>query len=264
MSKDAVRNISTEQPATGVRLVRLDRPTVRNAISGALLRELETALCRLADETDVRAVVLAGAGEKAFASGADLRELRDLSPVEAEIHARMGQRVYGQIARMPQPVIAAVRGWALGAGLELALACDWIVAAEDAVLGLPETGLGLIPGFGGTVRLASAVGRARACELILTGRTLGALEARDLGLVARVVPAETVEAEALADARAAAQRSFSANAAAKRLLRRDDLETAPALEAEALAFGALFGGPDHREGIGAFLEKRPARFLNKP
>src|SRR5689334_3301082 len=188
-----------DPPRDGVALVTLDRPEARNALSFALLEELDEVLAVLDDDEGCRAIVITGAGDRAFAAGADIRDLA--GSTRDELH---------RAGRLRTPVIAAVRGYALGGGCELALACDLVVAGEDAVFGQPELSIGVIPGAGGTQRLARAVGRARAMDLVLTGRQVPADEAERLGLVSIVVPTAEVVDTALE--RAAAIASLPAEA----------------------------------------------------
>jgi enoyl-CoA hydratase len=250
------------EPVDRVALVTLDRPQVMNALSFALLRELADALARLDDDPACGAIVIGGAGERAFAAGVDIRELaaqtpeslRDLDPFA----------VFERIPTMRVPVIAAVRGFALGGGFELALACDLIVASEDAQLGLPELGLGVIPGAGGTQRLPRAIGRARALELILTGRRIPADEAERLGLVASVVPAgETVQRALEVAARIAAAAPLAVTAAKAAVNAASALPLDEGIRLERSRFADLFATDDVREGMTAFLEKRPASWSGR-
>jgi enoyl-CoA hydratase len=209
----------------------------------------------------VRVVVLTGAGERAFAAGADIKEMQEKGVDEARAWAGLGHEVCRLLETMPKPTIAAVNGVALGGGCELALACDLRYAAEGARLGQPEINLGVFPGWGGTQRLARVVGLGLAKELILTGRLLGAEEARERGLVSAVVPADTLLEHTLETARALAAKAPLALAAAKEATNRSlqgDLDAA--LEHEAASFGQLFGSDDQREGMTAFVEKREPRF----
>jgi enoyl-CoA hydratase len=239
----------------------LNRPEKLNALSRELLAELARAVHELAQDAGVRCAILTGAGEKAFAAGADIAAMSELTPTQAKQFAEAGHRIGHAIEALPFPVIAAVNGFALGGGCELALACDFIYASDKAKLGQPEVNLGVIPGFGGTQRLARRVGEARARELCMTGDTLGAEEALRIGLVNAVVP----HAELLPRVREVAKKIASkgplAVAAVKRVVARGaDVPLPTANELEATAFAALFGSHDQREGMKAFLEKRAARF----
>jgi enoyl-CoA hydratase len=239
----------------GVALVRIDRPEVRNALNFALLAELADALEALDADERVRAVVLAGTGEAAFAAGADITELAEQTPdrLAAEGHFDAWER----IAAVGVPVIAAVRGYALGGGCELAMSCDLIVAGDDARFGQPEIRIGVMPGAGGTQRLTRAVGQARAMELILTGRLFDADEAFSAGLVSRVVPAAETLTAALDLATTIAGMPPLAVRAAKAAVRSAaELPLAEGLRRERSAFFDLFATADQREGMAAFMAKR--------
>ncbi len=243
-------------PVDGVALLTLDRPRVMNALSFALLGELSDALAVLDDDPACRAIVITGAGERAFAAGVDIRELAAQSP--ASLRQLDPFAVFERIPALRAPVIAAVRGFALGGGFELALACDLIVASDDAQLGLPELGLGVIPGAGGTQRLPRAIGRARAMELILTGRRLRADEAERLGLVAAIVPAaDTVDAALAMAGRIAAAAPLAVASAKAAVHAATRLPLDEGVAFERARFADLFGTEDQSEGMAAFLEKRP-------
>ncbi len=260
---DDPRSIRVEWPAAGpngrldhVALVTLDRPDALNAIDARLLGELVDALERLDAEADCHAMVLTGSGERAFASGADIRELAVATPVSLTVENTFAG--WERIKRIRTPLIAAVRGVAFGGGLELAMTCDMIVAADDARFGQPEITLGLMPGAGGTQRLTRAIGKARAMELILTGRPFDAAEAERMGLVTKVVPADATLAEALAlAARVAAMPPLAVMAAKEAVERADELSLTAGLEFERRTFYMLFATEDQHEGTSAFLEKRP-------
>jgi len=248
----------------GVAVLTIDRPKSLNALDSATLDELESAFTALDRDPSVGAIVVTGAGEKAFVAGADIRDMLAMGPVEARAHAERGQRVVGLLARTPKPVIAAINGYALGGGLELALACDIRLASENAVLGLPETSLAVIPGFGGTQRLARAVGPARAKELILTARKVPAAEAERIGLVNRVVSQGTLLEEAKRLAREILAQGPVAVRLAKEVVDRGievDLGTGLALEREA--FALCFATSDQKEGMRAFVEKRKPAFTGR-
>jgi enoyl-CoA hydratase len=244
--------------------ITVNRPAVLNALDAATLGELKAALWEAWNAPDCRAVVLTGAGPKAFVAGADIAAMAAMSPSEAAAFAELGHTVCGLIERMPRPVIAAVNGFALGGGCELALACDVVLASENAVFGQPEVKLGIIPGFGGTARLARAIGRRAAMEWILGGGTYPAAEAHRLGLVGRVVPREALAEEADRLARTIASRGPLAVATAKRLVHDGlSLPQDAALRTEALAFANLFDSADQKEGMAAFLAKREAAFTGR-
>jgi enoyl-CoA hydratase len=245
----------------GVSLLTLDRPEARNALDEALLRALEAAVSALRGDAATRAVVITGAGERSFAAGADVKLLQRLTPSEGERFGHLGRRVFDAVAALPQPVIAAVNGFALGGGLELALACDFIYASERAVLGLVEAELGLVPGFGGVGRLIRRVGDAVAREALFTARRFSAADALACGLVNRVCAPEKLLDEALATARLVATRSPHAIALLKTLVTATDgADARVARDLEAQSFAAAFAHADAREGLAAFLEKRPPAF----
>jgi enoyl-CoA hydratase len=239
----------------GVALVTLDRPEALNALSFGLLAELVAALEALDADIGVRAIVLTGAGERAFAAGADVKEMARASPESLADGGGFGH--WDELRAIRKPVIAAVRGFALGGGCELAMACDLVVAGDDARFGQPEIGLGVMPGAGGTQRLTRAIGKARAMEMILTGRSIDAREAERLGLVTRVVPAEATLEAALALAAEIAAMPPVAVAAAKRAVNEAfESSLTDGLADERRAFFDLFATRDQKEGMAAFVEKR--------
>jgi enoyl-CoA hydratase len=242
----------------------LNRPDKLNALDAALLAEVAGVVGELAARpmaTRPRVVIVTGAGDKAFAAGADVAELARATPVEARGLSANGHRAGRTLEEAPFPVIAAVNGFALGGGCELALACDFIYASDRARFGQPEVGLGLVPGFGGTQRLARRVGVGRARELVYTGATLDAERARAFGLVNEVIPHAELMTRVEALGRTIAARPPLAVAAAKRLLLRGtEIELTAANELESEAFGALFATHDAREGTSAFVAKRTPAF----
>jgi enoyl-CoA hydratase/carnithine racemase len=245
--------------AAGVALIRLDKPPL-NALNIAMQEELRAAAAAVTADESVRAVIVYG-GEKAFAAGADIKEMLPMSDVDMAERAGPLSSAFDAVARIPKPVVAAITGYALGGGCELALACDWRVAASDAKLGQPEILLGLIPGAGGTQRLARLVGPARAKDLVLTGRTVSAAEALTMGLVDRVVPAQSVLDTAVELVRPFTTGPARALAAAKQAI--DDglnLPMPEALALESRLFAGLFATRDRTEGMTAFIEKRPPEF----
>ncbi len=248
----------------GLATVTVTRPDKLNALNADTVAELGRAFHVLAQDEGVRAVVLTGAGEKAFVAGADIAELARMNPVSGVAVSRQGQDVFRFIERMPKPVIAAVNGFALGGGLELALACHLRVAGENARFGFPEVKLGIIPGYGGTVRLARLVGRGRALQLILTGEMVDANQALAMGLVNDVVPHA-----ALRDAATGLAERIMANApiAVAMALEAIDMgyhaTTEDALRFESSLFGLLASTSDMQEGMAAFLAKRKADFKGK-
>jgi enoyl-CoA hydratase len=243
----------------GVALVTLNRPRALNALSFALLLRLAEVVEELDADPSCRAIVITGAGTRAFAAGADVAELAAQTP--ASLAASPGLRGWDRVAAVATPTIAAVRGFALGGGAELAMACDMLVAADDATFGQPEINLGIIPGAGGTQRLARAVGKARAMELVLTGRRVGAAEAERLGFVTRVVPAtETLGAALDLAATVAAQPAEAVRAAVAAVRAAFEGPFADGIRVERDLFRALFGTPDQVEGMRAFVERREPRW----
>ena len=234
----------------------IDRPRALNAIDVATMQARLAACEACAHAPNLRAVIVTGAGERAFVAGADVAALAGMTPVEAHGFSRLGHRVGAAIEALPVPVIAAVNGFALGGGCELALACDFIYAASTARFGLTETRLGVIPGFGGTVRLAKRIGVARAKELLFTAETVDATEAARLGIVNRVCEPAALMTEARRVAGVICLRAPLAVASAKRALHESaDLTEAEALAVEADLFSALFSTADLRAGMRAFLDK---------
>jgi enoyl-CoA hydratase len=253
-------NILVEQNGA-VAVVTLNRPKVLNALNQATMDEVVDALETLERDETVRCVVLAG-GERAFAAGADINEMAAATPADMLSGYRFQQ--WERIRKISTPIIAAVRGFALGGGCELAMLCDMIVAGEGARFGQPEINLGIMPGAGGTQRLTRAVGKARAMELVLTGRHMTAAEAHGMGLVTRVVPDEVVVDEAKKLARQIAEKAPVAVRLAKdAVLKAFDMTLEGGLDYERKLFYLLFSTEDHTEGIQAFLGKRPAVFKGR-
>lgn len=247
-----------------VAVVTVDRQDKLNALNARVVHELGEAFGELRENDAVRGVVLTGAGEKAFVAGADIGDLARMDALSGVEVSRAGQRVLLGIERFPKPVVAAVGGYALGGGCELALACHLRIASENATFGLPEVGLGIIPGYGGTVRLARLVGLGRALELTLTGEMIGAEKAEAIGLVNAVVP----RAELAGRARELVGKITRNGPVAVRLAlesvyRALDAPTADALDFESSLFGLLASTEDMREGMGAFLEKRRPSFRGR-
>ena len=250
--------VLVERPEEAVALVRINRPAVRNALNLATRQALAAAFERLQDDPAVRAIVLTG-DRRAFAAGADLRELIDAGPVE--IMRRRAERYWQAVARTPQPVIAAINGYALGGGLELALCCDLLIAGESAELGQPEVRVGIMPGAGGTQRLTRAVGKFQAMRLCLTGRPVGAAEALAMGLISQVVPDAEVLDTALKTARDLARLPPLAVMQIKEaILAGENASLETALTLERKAFQLLFASADKREGMQAFFDKRTPDF----
>jgi enoyl-CoA hydratase len=248
--------------AAHVALVTLDRPGQLNALSFALLRQLAAALEALDVGPDCRCIVLTGAGDRAFAAGADIHELAGQTP--ASLAAGDEFAAWDRIDRIRTPIIAAVRGHALGGGCELAMASDMIVAGDDAQFGQPEIKIGVMPGAGGTQRLPRAIGKAKAMELILTGRPIGAREADAMGLVTMVVPAEaTLDTALELAARIAAMPPLAVRAAKESIKQAFELSLSAGLELERRNFFGLFASEDQREGMAAFAEKRSPRWSGR-
>jgi enoyl-CoA hydratase len=255
-------NILIESVEPGIRVIKISRPAQLNALNTATLRELSAALQEQANDPTCRVIVLTGAGEKSFIAGADISEMKDKSPSEGVLFAQLGHEVTKLLELMPKPTIAAVNGFALGGGTEMAIACDFILASDKAVFGQPEVGLGIIPGFGATIRLAKFVGLPMAKELIFSGRRIKAEEAKQLRLVNHIYPAESFFTEVLALAKTISLQSSPAVAKSKQLMNEFSESTGLhfKLDAEAQSFGQLFGTQDQREGMTAFTDKRKANF----
>jgi enoyl-CoA hydratase len=244
-----------------VATITVNRPRSLNALNSATLRELTQAVRECAD---ARVVIFMGAGDKAFVAGADISEMAPMGPWQAREFSELGHVVTALIEDIPAATIAAVNGYALGGGLELAVACDMIFASESARMGLPEVSLGVTPGFGGTQRLVRLVGKLRAKEMIFTGDWVDARRALEIGLVNAVLPAEKLLDHCKAMAQKIAQRAPLAVARAKRLVERGyDIPLRAANRQEAESFALLFDTDDRREGMSAFVEKRPPRFRGK-
>jgi enoyl-CoA hydratase len=252
------------EPRGPVTLLSVNRPERLNALSRGILEQIDRAVRAFREDPAQGALVVTGVGERSFVAGADIAELAALGPAEAEEYSRSGQAVMDLIEGSAKPVIAAINGYALGGGCELALACHVRLAAENAVLGLPEVGLGTIPGYGGTQRLARNVGLGRAVELVVTGRRVKAAEALAMGLVSRVVPQAALLAEAEALALAILKNGPLAVAAALEAMRKGvTLPLDAGLRLEREWFGRLAASTDMHEGLRAFLEKRPADFQGR-
>ncbi len=240
--------------------VVIQRPQALNALNLQVLTELEQVFGELQDRAP-RCVVVRGTGERAFVAGADIGEMEKMTPTEARSFSRRGQILFHNIEEFPAPVIAAIHGYALGGGLELALACDLIVASDDAQLGQPEINLGIIPGFGGTQRLLRRVGPGMARYLVFSGSRISAEAALRIGLVDRVVPAGDLLSVVDTLARELAGKPAFALQQAKAVLRAaEHMDLRSGCEREADAFALTFAHPDSREGLRAFLEKRQAKF----
>ena len=246
---------------SGVVRLTISRPKALNALNSAVLAELERLLGELEQRDDLRAVLITGAGEKSFVAGADITEMKDKTPEEARAFASQALRTIKRLETLPVPVVALVNGFCLGGGCELALACDWAVASDNAIFGQPEVLLGVIPGFGGTQRLPRRVGPAMALDLVTTGRKIDAQEALRIGLVNRVMPQSELEAYADELAKQLAGNGPQAVRASKQAVHdglEQELDSALALETALFAF--CFAGEEQKEGMGAFVEKRKPNF----
>jgi len=244
-----------------VGVIRLNRPQALNALNAALMAELSAAIDAFEADAGIGCVVIAGS-EKAFAAGADIKEMASKSYMDAFMGNFAAN--WDRVAQARKPVIAAVAGFALGGGCELAMQCDLIIAADNARFGQPEIKLGVIPGIGGTQRLARAVGKAKAMDLILTGRMMDAAEAERAGLVARVVPFAELMNETMKAADAIAAMSLPSVMVAKEAVNRAfEVSLAEGVAFERRVFHTLFATDDQKEGMAAFMEKRPARFNNR-
>jgi len=250
--------------ADGIGVVKINRPQALNALNSEVVEELESALREVEQDVDVKVVVITGAGEKAFVAGGDIKEMSGMDPAAARAFSQRGHRLINCMEKMKKPIIAAVNGYALGGGLELALACDFIYASEKARLGLPEATLGVIPGFGGTQNLPRLIGINRAKELIFSGKQLTAQQARDWGLVNEVVTGEELMSRVFEIAKKIAANGPLAVAAAKDAINNGlDMAKEDGLRYEGAVFSLLFDSADQKEGMGAFVEKRPAAFKGK-
>lgn len=254
-------NFIRMEQAEKVAVVTINRPEALNALNSEVLEELESMFQFLRENPDVKAVVLTGSGAKAFVAGADVAAMAKCGPLEAQKFILTGHRVFDAIASFPKPVIAAVNGFALGGGLELALSCDFIYASENAKFGLPEVNLGIIPGWGGTQRLTAAIGANRAKEMIYSGKIVGTSEAESMGLVNRVFPADGFLEAVLAEAKIIAQKSMIPLSMAKvsvNAYTESGGQCGKTVEIQSVSL--CFASNDQKEGMAAFLEKRKAQF----
>jgi enoyl-CoA hydratase len=242
----------------------INRPKVLNALNVETLKEIQVGLEDLRNHAEVKAVILTGAGERAFVAGADIQEMKGMNALEALSFSRLGHFTMKMIQDFDRPVIAAVNGFALGGGTELALAADFIYASEQARFGLPEVTLGVFPGFGGTQRLSRLIGKARAKELVMTGRVITAREAFEMGLVNRVASPASLMEEVRATAGRIAENGAIAVRLAKMVMEAGfNLDLAEACSMESYAFSLCFSTEDQREGMSAFLEKRKPDFKGR-
>ena len=258
-----MENVKTEV-RDGLLIVTIDRPKVLNALNAQTVEELYEAFSKARSDDGVRAVIVTGGGEKAFVAGADINELAKRTPITGKTTSEHGQAVLSFIERYPKPVIAAINGFALGGGCELALACHIRIASDKAQIGLPEVTLGIIPGYGGTQRMARLLGKGKALELICTGDRISAAEAERIGLVNKVVPADQLMATAEEMARKIMSRGpLAIRAAIEAVTRGSEMPFEEGQFLEAALFGLLCASDDTKEGMAAFLEKRPAQFKGR-
>jgi enoyl-CoA hydratase len=248
----------------GIATIIINRPKAMNALNTATLKELQAAVCAAGENEAIKVIIITGAGEKAFVAGADIAQMRDLPALGGRTMTLLGQEVFAVIEALDKPVIAAVNGFALGGGCELAMACDIRVASSKARFGQPEVNLGIIPGFAGTQRLARLIGRGRAKYHIMTGHMMTAQEAFDLGLVEKVVEPDQLLATCQEIAKTIMAKAPVAVMMAKKAINHGlDMDLASGVAYEAEAYTTCFGSDDRIEGMSAFLEKRPARFNGK-
>lgn len=248
----------------GTAVATINRPKALNALNEQTLRELECAFAGFAENDAVQVIIITGSGEKAFVAGADIAAMQPLSALEARRFAKLGHEVMRSIEACPKPVIAAVNGFALGGGCELALGCDIRLAADNARFGQPEVNLGVIPGFGGTQRLARLIGKGLAMELVLTGDMLDAAEAHRIGLANKVVPqAELLDTAKKMAAKISSKGPLSVRLAKEAIRNGLEMDLDKANQYEAELFGLCFASSDQKEGMQAFLEKRPAQFTGQ-
>ncbi|RJR33751.1 MAG: enoyl-CoA hydratase/isomerase family protein [Desulfobacteraceae bacterium] len=244
-----------------VAVIKFNRPKALNALNPPLMDEFGDALDRVKSNTSIKVLILTGEGEKAFVAGADISYMVNLTPLQARNWSAKGHEIMVRLENLPIPVIACVNGFALGGGTEMAMACDFIYASESAKFGQPEINLGLIPGFGGTQNLPRLVGKAMAKEICMTGGMISAQEAKEIGLVNRVFPADKLWEETMKTARLIATKGKAALRAIKQCIDRGfDVDRRSGGYMEVDAFGLCVSGPDAKEGMSAFLEKRKPDF----
>jgi enoyl-CoA hydratase len=258
-----MENVRTET-RDGLLIVTIDRPKVLNALNAQTVEEIYEVFDNAREDQNVKAVIVTGGGEKAFVAGADINELAQKNPITGKTTSERGQMILSVIERFPKPVIAAINGFALGGGCELALACHIRIASEKAQIGLPEVTLGIIPGYGGTQRMARLLGKGKALELICTGDRISAAEAERIGLVNKVVPADQLMSAAEEMARRIMARGpLAIRAAIEAVIRGSEMPFEEGQFLEATLFGLLCASEDTKEGMKAFLEKRPAQFKGR-
>ncbi len=247
--------------AEGIATISINRPSAMNALNPAVLAELDQAFRAANDDDNVKCVILTGAGDKAFVAGADIAAMVDMDGLAARAFSRLGQELLFFMEAMDKPIIAAVNGFALGGGTEIAMACDFIYASEKAKFGQPEITLGIIPGFGGTQRLTRLVGKGWAKELCMTGAIIGAEQAKEIGLVNKVFPPDQLMAEVMKTAKQITKMGRASMRAIKYLVNSGyDMPLERAIPMEADCFAVCYFSPDQKEGMGAFLGKRKPDF----
>lgn len=257
-------NTLTLETVEGVATLTINRPKMLNALSFEVLSEISKALDTVEKDPEIQVLIVTGAGEKAFVAGADIKEMKEKNAIEGRDFSLLGNTVFAKLEELRQPTIAAVNGYALGGGCELALACDIRVGAENAQFGQPEVGLGIIPGFGGTQRLPRLIGVGKAKELIYTGSNVKAEEAYRIGLLNKVVGAEELMTEVNAMAAKIMKNSPLGVEGSKKAIHQGmQMSLSQALAFEVEIFGSLFATEDQKEGMSAFVEKRKADFKNK-
>lgn len=257
-------NITLATPEPGIHLLTINRPKSLNALNADTLDEIAAAVAQVGADSSARALLVTGAGEKAFVAGADISQMQNFDSAQAQAFSERGNRTFRAFEMLPVPAVALVNGYALGGGCELAMACDWIVASERAMFGQPEVNLGVVAGFGGTQRLTRLVGRAMAMDLLVTGRMVKADEALRIGLVNQVVAPDQLLEKGIEIARMIASKGPVAVRLTKQIVQRgQDLDLANACQQEAYAFGLCCATEDQKEGMKAFLEKRPAKFVGR-
>lgn len=262
--EDKQKSVKCSIDDQGIAIVTINRPHALNALNREVFTELGKMFDELRDNPRARVVVLTGEGQKAFAAGSDITEMKECSVLEAREFAMLANRTQGKIETFPKPVIAAVNGFALGGGCEVAMACDIRIASSNAKFGQPEINLGIIPGGGGTQRLARLVGLGRAKELVYSGGIIDAQRAYEIGLVNKVVPAEALMSEALGLAAKIASKSMPVLMLAKVAFNHGfSMDLDKALQFEIECFAECFGTDDHTEGMSAFIERREPAFKDK-
>ncbi|MDB9822514.1 enoyl-CoA hydratase-related protein [Deltaproteobacteria bacterium] len=244
-----------------VAVLKFNRPKALNAVNPDVFHEVNDALERIEEDRSIKVLILTGEGDKAFVAGADISHMIDLSPLQAKEFSRNGQDLLFRLEKLPIPVIACVNGFALGGGCEIAMACDFIYASENAKFGQPEINLGLIPGFGGTQRLSRLVGKAMAKEICMTGAMISARDAKDMGLVNKIIPQDKLWEETVKTANIIAEKGKVALKTIKDCIERGyDVDLRDGCYMESDAFGLIASSPDSKEGMTAFLEKRAPEF----